>query len=108
MYIDEATLDHTIPIRWSRVLPSGVLVGILVWPILGLIIGYLVPESMWDDPGLLQISLEFFLGSGVLSGILVLLLMKQRRLIHLVFTIAVSAPISLGVLLIIAFITHRP
>jgi len=107
MYIDEATLDHTIPIRWNRVLPSGILVGVLVWPILGLIIGYLVPESMWDEPGLFEISLEFLIGSGLLSGILVLLWMKQRRLIHLVFTVGVSAPISLGVLLIIAFITHR-
>ena len=107
MYLNEATLDHTIPIRWKRVLPSGILVGILVWPILGLIIGYLVPESMWDEPGLLEISLEFLLGSGLLSGILVLLWMKQRRLIHLVFTVGISAPISLGVLLIIAFVTLR-
>jgi hypothetical protein len=82
-------------------------VGILVWPILGLIIEYLVPESMWDDPSLLEIWSEFLIGSGVLSGILVLLVMRQRRLIHLVFTIAVSAPISLAVLLMIAFITHR-
>jgi hypothetical protein len=110
MYIDEATphhIDPIRPIRWSRVLPSGILVGLLVWPILGLIIGYLIPESMWDDPGMLQISFEFLLGSGILSGILVLLLMKQRRLIHLAFTIGVSAPISFAVLLIIAFITHR-
>jgi hypothetical protein len=107
MYFEEATQNHIVPIRWSRVLPSGILVGILVWPILGLIIGYLIPESMWGDPSLVEIWVEFLIGSGLLSGILVLLLMRQRRLIHLVFTIAVSAPISLAVLLVIAFITHR-
>jgi hypothetical protein len=70
-------------------------------------IGYLIPESMWDDPSVLEIWVEFLIGSGLLSGILVLLLMRQRRLIHLAFTIAVSAPISLAVLLVVAFITHR-
>ena len=107
MNLDEASGDHTFAIRWSRVLPSGILVGILVWPILGLIIGYLVPESMWDEPGLLEIWVEFLLGSCFLSGILVLLLIRQRRLVHLVFTIAVSLPISLAVLVVIAFVAHR-
>jgi hypothetical protein len=97
----------TLPIRWSRVIPSGILVGILVWPILGLVIGYLVPESMWRDPSLLEIWIEFLMGSGILSGILVLSLMRQRRLAHVLLTIAVSAPISVVVLLVIAFVTHR-
>jgi hypothetical protein len=107
MYLNEATQNQIVPIRWSRVLPSGILVGILVWPILGLIIQYVIPESMLDNPSLLEAWVEFLIGSGLMSGILVLLLMRQRRLIHLVFTVAVSVPISLAALLVIAFITRR-
>ena len=107
MYLNETAQNQIVPIRWSRVLSSGILVGILVWPLLGLIIQYLIPESMLDDPGLFRSWMEFLIGSAFLSGILVLFLIRQRRLIHLVFTVAVSAPISLVVLLIIAFIARR-
>ena len=97
--------DQSTPIRWGRVWIGASTAGLLVWPISAFIISRM-PELMQFEVTLDQSPIYFLVLSGIMSGILTLLLTRRRRLDHLVLMIIASAPIAFVLLIVWVLVLH--
>jgi len=97
--------DQSTPIRWGRVWLGASIASLLVWPISAFIVSRM-PKLMQFEVTLDQAPIFFLVLSGIMSGILTLLLTRRRRLDHLVLMIIASAPIAFVLLIVWVLVLH--
>lgn len=97
--------EQSTPIRWGRVWLGASIAALPVWPISAFIVSR-IPELMQFEVTLDQAPIYFLVLSGLMSGILTLLLTRRRRLDHLVLMIIASAPIAFVLLIVWVLVLH--
>jgi hypothetical protein len=105
MILNRLGRDQSTPILWGRVWLGASIAGLLVWPISAFIISRMT-QLMQFEVTLDQAPIYFLVLSGIMSGILTLLLTGRRRLDHLVLMTIASAPIAFALLIVLVLVLH--